>query len=86
MRPDVLTDPIAVVVDLVAGYESTLDHEAVRAAVTGMAGGRTKQRRLARALADRPTLLIEGRSPAPRAVGDLLLALRTAGAGGISPP
>jgi integrase len=31
-------------------------------------------------------LLIEGRSPAPRAVGDLLLALSTAGAGSISPP
>jgi uncharacterized protein YidB (DUF937 family) len=86
MSPDALADPITVVVDLVAGYEHALDREAIGAAVTGMAGGRTKQRRLAQALVDRPTLLIEGRSPAPRAVGDLLLALRTAGAGGISPP
>src|SRR2546430_5032294 len=86
MSPDMLADPIGVVVDLVAGYESTLDREAIGAVVSGMAGGRTKQRRLAQALTDRPTLLIEGRSPAPRVVGDLLLALRIAGADGISPP
>lgn len=86
MSSDVLADPIAVVVDLVAGCESTLDRQVIHAAVTSMAGGRTKQRRLAQVLMDRPSLLVEGRSPAPRAVGDLLLALRTAGAGSISLP
>jgi len=81
-----LADPIAVVVDLVAGYESTLDRQAIQAVVTSVAGGRAKRRRLAQALLDKPTLLTDGRSPAPRAVGELLLALRTAGAGGISAP
>jgi len=33
-----------------------------------------------------PSLLTSGRSPAPTVVGDLLLALRAAGATGISPP
>ena len=33
-----------------------------------------------------PEVLTDGRSPAPRAVGDLLLALRAAGATAISPP
>ena len=52
-----------------------------------MAGGRAKRRRLAQALLRAArTLLIEGRSPAPRVVGDLLIALRAAGAVAVSPP
>ena len=35
---------------------------------------------------DRPAVLADGRSPAPRAVGDLLIALRKAGATAISAP
>ena len=54
--------------------------EQIRAVVTAVAGGRAKSRRLAAALAGRPAVLADGRSPAPRAVGDLLLALRQAGA------
>ena len=57
-----------------------------RAVVTAVAGGRAKSRRLASALAGRPAVLADGRSPAPRAVGDLLLALRQAGAQSVSPP
>src|SRR5262249_55068540 len=41
---------------------------------------------LAAALAGRPAVLADGRSPAPRAVGDLLLASCQAGARSVSPP
>jgi len=44
------------------------------------------RRKLAGALAGRPGILADGRSPAPRVAGDLLLALRKAGATAISPP
>ena len=53
---------------------------------TAVAGGRAKSRRLASALADRPAVLADGRSPAPRGVGDLLIALREAGARSVSAP
>ena len=51
-----------------------------------VAAGRAKRRRLAQALLDKPSLLTDGRSPAPRVAGDLLIALRRAGAVTISPP
>ena len=54
--------------------------------VRRVAAGRAKRRRLAQALLDRPSLLTDGRSPAPRVAGDLLIALRQAGAVIISPP
>ena len=54
--------------------------------MTSVAGGRAKRRKLAQALAERPSVLTDGRSPAPRAVGDLLIALRKAGARAVSPP
>jgi len=41
--------------------------------------GQAKRRRLAQALAERPELLVQGHSPPPRGVGDLLIALRRAG-------
>ena len=59
---------------------------AIEDAVVSVAGGRAKRRRLAQALLDGPAVLADGRSPAPRAVGDLLIALRKAGATVISPP
>ena len=43
-------------------------------------GQRTRMRQLAQALAARPGVLTDGRSPAPACVGDLLIALRKAGA------
>lgn len=54
--------------------------------MSAVAGGRVKRRQLAQALYERPELLVQGRSPAPRGVGDLLIALRRAGALQISPP
>jgi hypothetical protein len=86
MAPEVLADPIGVIVDLVAAREPGLDRATIQATVTGVAGGRAKRRGLAQTLLDNPALLVDGRSPAPRGVGDLLIALRNAGARKISPP
>ena len=78
-------DPVGLVTELVAAAEPGLAAEQIRAVVTAVAGGRATSRRLASALAGRPAVLADGRSPAPRAVGDLLLALRQ-GARSVSPP
>ena len=79
-------DPAALIASLVIAAEPGLAQEQVRVAVAAVAGGRAKSRRLAEALAARPAVLTDGRSPAPRVVGDLLVALRAAGAEAISPP
>jgi hypothetical protein len=84
--PDVLADPVGVTVGLISGIEPGLGQAAIEAAVTSVAGGRAKRRKLAHALAGRPEILTDGRSPAPRVAGDLLIALRNAGATVISPP
>src|SRR6266705_3041547 len=86
LADEVLADPIAVLVDLVAEADTGLDRDAITGVVTGVAGGRAKRRRLAQALLDKPSVLTDGRSPAPRAIAELLLALRKAGAAGISAP
>lgn len=86
MAPEVIADPIGVIVDLVVRHESTLDQATVTQVVRDLVGGRAKRRRVAQALLDKPTVLVDGRSPAPRAVGDLLIALRNIGATTISPP
>jgi hypothetical protein len=84
--PPVLADPIGVAVALVATTEPGLNPAMIADIVAGVAGGRVKQRRLAQALTDRPDMLRDGRSPAPRVVADLLIALRRAGATAISAP
>jgi uncharacterized protein YidB (DUF937 family) len=84
--PDVLADPVGVITALIAAAEPALARAAVERVVTGVAGGRAKRRKIAQALTEHPSVLADGRSPAPRAVGDLLIALRTAGAISISPP
>ena len=84
--PEVLADPIGVVVDLIAERKPGLDRSTITRVVEEIAGGRVKRRRLAQALIDRPPVLNDGRSPAPRAVGDLLVALNRAGAAHISAP
>lgn len=63
-----------------------MERAAIHDAVVGVAGGRAKRRRLAQALLERPAVLADGRSPAPRVVGDLLIALRACGALQVSPP
>jgi hypothetical protein len=84
--PDVIADPVGVAVGLVTDLEPGLDRAVVVGIVEGVAGGRAKRRRLAQALTARPGVLADGRSPAPRAVGDLLIALRRVGAVRVSPP
>jgi hypothetical protein len=81
-----VSDPVGLVTDLVAAADQQLAGEQIRAVVAAVAGGRAKSRRLATAIADRPQVLADGRSPAPRAVGELLIALRAAGALGICLP
>ena len=84
-HPDqAVSDPIGLIVDLIAAVERQMEPEQIRAVVTAVAGGRAKSRRLAKVLADRPEVLAHGQSPAPRAVGDLLIALRKAGASTVS--
>ena len=84
--PDVLADPVGVTVALVAGVEPALSRAAIEDLVISVAGGRAKRRNLARGLAERPAILTDGLSPAPRVIGDLVIALREAGATVISPP
>jgi hypothetical protein len=84
--PDVLADPVGTAVALITGTDPGLSREAAERAVTGVARGRAVRRRLAEALAGRPGILADGRSPAPLVAGDLLLALRKAGATVISSP
>ncbi|MER6379890.1 site-specific integrase [Streptomyces sp. NPDC001127] len=81
-----VTDPVGLITDLVADVEKELGAETIRAVVTAVAGGRAKSRHLAKALAMRPVVLTDGRSPAPRAIGDLLIELRKAGASAIASP
>ncbi|MFD0585739.1 hypothetical protein [Dactylosporangium darangshiense] len=84
--PTVLADPLGVIVDLVTGIDPSLDAATVQKIVEATAGGRAKRRKLAQALLDKPALLVDGRSPAPRAVGDLLIALRRAGSSAVPAP
>jgi hypothetical protein len=84
--PEALAAPIGVIVGLVAGREPALDRTVIARVTEGVAGGRAKRRRLAQALLDNPGVLADGRSPAPRAVADLLISLRRADAVNISPP
>ena len=81
-----LADPVGVVAGLLCAAEPGLDRQMAGDLVRSVAAGRAKRRRLAQALLDKPSLLVDGRSPAPRVAGDLLIARRQAGAVTISPP
>ena len=81
-----LADPVGVVAGLLCAAEPGLDRQMAGDLVRSVAAGRAKRRRLAQALLDKPSLLVDGSSPAPRVAGDLLIALRQAGAVTISPP
>jgi hypothetical protein len=82
----VISDPVGLISDLVAEADPGLDPGRARTVVVSTVGGRAKSRRIAAALVARPAVLADGRSPAPRAIGDLLLALRKAGATAIAAP
>ncbi len=83
---DFLTDPVGVIGAVIADADDSVDAETIARVVAAVAPGRNVQRKLARALDSRPELLRDGRSPAPRVAGTLLLALRDAGAMRISAP
>ena len=83
---EALADPVGTVVSLVSAADPALGHDLVRRVVEQVGGGRAKRRRLAAELAGNPSVLTTGRSPASKVAGDLMLALRAAGATGISPP
>jgi hypothetical protein len=82
----VLLDPVGTVTVAVTAFDPDADREMVRRVVEHVGGGRAKRRRLATAVTSNPNVLGTGRSPAPRVVGDLLLALRAAGATRIAAP
>ncbi len=86
MAADPVDDPITAISQLVAAADPTLDDEQILRIVEHVGGGRAKRRRLAKELVDGPSVLVTGRSPASKAVGDLLLALRGTGSARISPP
>src|SRR6266581_8886904 len=81
-----MSDPAGLITELVTAKEHQLGRDQVHAVVAAVAGGRAKSRRLALALAGRPAVLADGRSPAPRAVANLLVALHDAGARDIPLP
>jgi hypothetical protein len=86
LAPEVLADPVGVVVDLIETRYVALERTVIEDVVLRVAGGRAKRRRLAQVLLERPSVLVDGCSPAPRVVGDLLIALGKAGAANISSP
>lgn len=83
---DVLLDPVGVVSAAVGNVDPGVSAVTVRRVVEQVGGGRAKRRRLAAAIVENPTVLMNGRSPAPSVVGEFLLALRAAGATGIAAP
>jgi hypothetical protein len=79
-------DPVGAAVAMITALDPSLDEALVADVVTRVARSRDKRRRLAAGLAGRPAVLTDGRSPAPSVVGQLLVALRKAGALAVSPP
>ena len=83
---EAVTDPVGTIMALVAAVDPAIEAGTLRRVIEQAGGGRAKRRRLAAELAADPSVLSTGRSPASKASGDLLLALRTAGAAGVHAP
>ncbi|CAM5333537.1 hypothetical protein SGRIM128S_02255 [Streptomyces griseomycini] len=81
-----VADPIGLITGLVTDAEEELGVVTIRTVVTAVADGRARSRQVARALAVRFAALTDGRSPAPRMIGDLLIEFRKAGAPAIAAP
>ena len=84
--PEVLVDPLAVVLGIIEERDPALSRDVLEQTVRRIAPGRARRRCLAQGLLDRPRVLEDGRSPAPRVVAELLVALGDLGATSISPP
>jgi hypothetical protein len=83
---EAISDPVGLIVRLVASIEQRVDTQQIREAVVQVAGGRAKRRRLANLLSETPGLLTTGGPPVPWVVGQLLFTLRAAGAESIAAP
>lgn len=86
LDPEVVANPIGVIVGLVAEVEHGLSRDQITEVVNAAAGGRATRRRLAQSLKDNPEVLRSGRPPAIWSTAKLLLALRKAGAVEVSGP
>ena len=83
---ELLVDPLGAVAAVIEVADPSLDGPTVRRVIEQVGGGRAKRRRLALALVADSSVLTTGRSPAPRVVGDLLIALVAAGSTAIASP
>jgi hypothetical protein len=88
MTPDeqAVTDPVGTIVALVTAVDPAIEAGTLQRVVEQVGGGRAKRRRLAAELVADSSVLSTGRSPASKAAGDLLLALRAAGTAGAAAP
>src|ERR1039458_5729899 len=77
--PEVLSGPGGAVVAAVCEVGPAADRRVVADVVAAVAAGRSTTRRLAQALLDRPSVLTDGRTSAPRVAAHLLHALRELG-------
>lgn len=78
-RQRILTTPGDVIVDVVMRIEPDFDRWAVTLVAEQVADTRTKQRRLAHALHEDPTLLTSGRPAGPRLIALLITELQQLG-------
>ncbi|MBX7269580.1 hypothetical protein KIF24_28600 [Micromonospora sp. Llam7] len=83
--PRFLTEPGAVLVEVVADAEPLLDPAAIGSVIGQVAPTRAELRRLARALHADPGLLTSGEPDGPRLLQDLIGALLTVGARHVRP-
>ncbi|NKS84118.1 hypothetical protein GS530_24425 [Rhodococcus hoagii] len=81
-----MTDPIAVIVDVVGRIEPEMAPESVAAAARNVVTSRAGRRKLAKALEDNPSLLTSGRTEGPPMVDRLIHLLRDRGAVGVVQP
>jgi hypothetical protein len=78
--PRFLAEPTTVIAEFVAATEPELTAEAIYTVIDKATPSRARQRELARALTDDPSLLVSGRPAGPRSVGRLIQVLLTVGA------
>ena len=81
-----MTDPIAVIVEVVGRVDPEMDPEVVAAAVREVTTTRAGRRKLAKALESNPSLLTSGRTEGPPMVDRLIRTLRDRGAAGVVQP
>ncbi|MEV6527403.1 hypothetical protein AB0M43_36315 [Longispora sp. NPDC051575] len=84
--PRHLSDPVAVIIEIVARVEPGLDPSIIGEAVGEVASTRTGRRGLAQALEGSPGLLVSGRTDGPPLVDRLIRLLREHGAVNVAQP